>query len=134
MSFIDDLALLVGRLLMAALLLPSGFKKITDLGGTTAMLGRMGVPYPDILAIVGAVVEAGTPILLILGLLPRITAILAGGFVLAATLIAHRFWEFPDAGAQAMQQIQFLKNMGIVGGLMFYFVAGPGRFALGKKG
>lgn len=134
MSFIDDLALLAGRILMAALLLPSGVKKLTDIGGTTAMLGRMGLPYPDILAIVAAVVETGTPLLLVLGLLPRLTAILAGGFVLVATLTAHRFWEFPDAGAQAMQQIQFLKNMGIIGGTMFYFVSGPGRFALGKKG
>ncbi len=132
MTFINDLALLVGRLLMAALLLPSGIKKITNIPGTAAYLGSAGVPYPDIMALVSGVVEVGAPILLILGVLPRITAILTGGFILVATLVSHRFWQMPDATFVA-QQTQFLKNMGLIGGMMFYFVAGPGRFGLGRK-
>lgn len=133
MLFLDNLALLAGRLLLAALLLPSGVKKLLDLPGTTAYMTRMGVPAPDAMAIVAGALETGLPILLILGLMPRITAILTGGFILVATLTAHRFWELTEAGPAMMQQIQFLKNLGLIGGTMFYFVSGAGRFALSAR-
>lgn len=133
MRFLDDLALLTGRILMAALLLPSGVKKLMDIGGTTQMLAAKGLPMPEILAIAAGAAETVAPILLVLGLVPRITAILAGGFVLVATLTSHRFWEIADPAMAMGQQIQFLKNIAIVGGTMFYFVSGAGRFALGGK-
>ncbi|MBA4791358.1 MAG: DoxX family protein [Rhizobiales bacterium] len=133
MTFLDNLALLTGRILLAVLLLPSGVKKLLDLGGTTAYMTRMGVPAPEAMAIVAGVAETGLPILLILGLVPRVTAVLTGGFILVATLTAHRFWEITEAGPAMMQQIQFLKNLGLIGGTMFYFASGAGRFALGAR-
>jgi len=133
MRVLDDVALLVGRLLFAALLLPAGVRKMMDIGGTTQMMTRMGVPYPDLMALAAGIVEVGVPILLILGVVPRITAVLAGGFVLVATLTAHRFWEITDPAAFSQQQTQFFKNIALIGGTMFYFVAGAGRFALGGR-
>ncbi|TCT05948.1 DoxX family protein [Aquabacter spiritensis] len=131
MLFFDNLALLVGRILLAVLILPSGVRKLMDLAGTTAYMTRMGVPAPDAMAVAAGAAEILLPILLLLGLLPRLTAVLTGGFVLVATLTAHRFWEFSEPGPAAMQQIQFLKNLGLIGGTMFYFVAGAGAYAVG---
>ncbi|MFG1421947.1 DoxX family protein [Roseixanthobacter liquoris] len=134
MNRIDDLALLVGRLLMAALFLPSGIRKATNLGGTAQYLGALGVPSPDLMAIAAAATEIGLPILLVLGVVPRLTAFLTGGFVVVTALIAHRFWDVADPAAAAGQQIHFLKNAAIVGGTMFYFVSGAGAFSLsGRK-
>lgn len=133
MTVLDNLALLAGRILLAALLLPSGVRKLMDLSGTAAYMGRMGVPSPDIMAIAAGTAETLLPLLLILGVVPRITAVLTGGFILVATLTAHRFWEIADAGPAMMQQIQFLKNLGLIGGTMFYFVSGAGAYALGAR-
>lgn len=133
MRFLDDLALLTGRILLAALLLPSGVKKLMDIGGTAQMLAAKGLPMPELFALAAGVTETVVPILLVLGLVPRVTAVLAGGFVVVATLTSHRFWEIADPAMAMGQQIHFLKNMAIVGGTMFYFVAGAGRFALGAK-
>ncbi len=133
MRFLDDLALLTGRILMAVLFLPSGVKKIMDLGGTAQMLAAKGLPMPDLFAIAAGVTETAVPILLVLGIVPRLTAVLAGGFVVVATLTSHRFWEIADPAMAMGQQIHFLKNVAIIGGTMFYFVAGAGRFALGGK-
>lgn len=133
MRFLDDLALLTGRILMAVLFLPSGVKKLMDLGGTAHMLGAKGLPMPELFAIAAGVTETAVPLLLVLGFVPRITAVLAGGFVLVATLTSHRFWEVADPAMAMGQQIHFLKNIAIIGGTMFYFVAGAGRFALGGK-
>lgn len=136
MTFIDNLALLCGRILLAVLFLPSGVKKLMDLGGTAAYMTRQGVPAADTMAIVAGVAETAIPILLLLGVAPRIVAVLTGGFTLVATLTAHRFWEFTDPAMAMTQQIQFLKNVGLIGGSMFYFVAGAGAFSVGgaRKG
>lgn len=133
MTVLDNLALLAGRILLAALLLPSGVRKLMDLPGTTAYMTRMGVPSPDVMAVAAGAAETLLPLLLILGVVPRVTAVLTGGFVLAATLTAHRFWEFAEPGPAMMQQIQFLKNLGLIGGTTFYFVAGAGAYAVGAR-
>lgn len=133
MRILDDLALLAGRICLAALFLPSGIGKIGNFAGFTGFLAGKGLPAAPVLAGLTVAVEIIGPVLLILGLFPRITAIVLGGFTLVATLVSHQFWTFPDAAAQSAQQIQFLKNVGIMGAMMLYFAAGPGPFALGAK-
>lgn len=128
---LDDLALLLGRLFLAALFLPSGISKLGNLAGFTGFLAGKGVPAPQVLAPLAAATEIVGPLLLIVGLFPRATAVWLAGFTIVATLVSHAFWTLPDAAAQAAQQTQFLKNVGIIGGLLIYFAAGAGRFSLG---
>ncbi|WP_414470926.1 DoxX family protein [Microvirga sp. M2] len=126
----NDVALLAARLAVAALFLPAGIGKLFGLSGLTAMLAGKGLPYPDLLAMLGVAAEILAPLALILGVAPRLTAILLIGFTLVASLISHSFWTFPDAAQAAQQQTQFFKNLAIVGGLLFYFVSGAGAFSL----
>lgn len=133
MRILDDLALLVGRLCLAALFLPSGIGKLGNLAGFTGFLAGKGVPAPQVFAALAAATEVIAPLLLIVGLFPRVTAVWLAGFTVVATVISHLFWTFPDAAAQSAQQIQFLKNVGIIGGLLVYFAAGPGAISLGGK-
>ena len=50
-------------------------------------------------------------------------------FVIVATGISHRYWEFADA-ARRLQESQFFKNLSIIGGFLLLFATGSGRFAL----
>ncbi len=125
----NDVALLAARLAVAALFLPAGLSKLSGLSGFAAMLAGKGLPYPDLLAALAVAAEILGPVALILGVAPRLTALLLIGFTLVASLISHAFWIFP-AEAQAAQQTQFFKNVAIMGGLLFYFVSGAGRFSL----
>ncbi len=50
-------------------------------------------------------------------------------FVIVATGISHRFWEFADAARRA-QESQFFKNLSIIGGFLLLFVTGGSRFSL----
>ncbi|MFG1345371.1 DoxX family protein [Xanthobacter autotrophicus DSM 431] len=135
MRILDDLALLLGRLCMAALFLPVGIGKIGNIAGFSAMLAAKGVPMPELMTYLTILVEVGGGVLLVLGLLPRIVAVILIGFTAIATATSHVFWGIPDAGAAAAQQIHFFKNVGLIGGLLFYFAAGAGRFAVpfGRK-
>ncbi|MFG1268136.1 DoxX family protein [Xanthobacter sp. DSM 14520] len=133
MRILDDLALLAGRLLMASLFLPAGIGKIGNVAGFAASLAAKGVPMPTLMTYLTIAVEVGGGLLLILGFIPRIVAVVLAGFVVIATATSHIFWLIPDPAAAAGQQIQFFKNAAIIGGLLVYFAAGPGRFALGRK-
>jgi putative oxidoreductase len=135
MERVNDASLLVGRLLMAALFLTSGIPKALQGygGGFAKYLGAQGVPYPEILAIVGVAIEVLVPIALILGIFPRLSALLLIAFVIVATAVAHRFWEFPES-QQSNQMNHFLKNIAVIAGLLFYYVSGPGVWALAGRG
>ena len=125
----NDLVLLLGRLLMAALFLPSGISKLLGFSGFAASLATKGLPYPEAWAAAAVAIEVLGPITLILGFLPRSTALLLIAFVVMASGTTHRYWEFTEAAARRAQEISFYKNVGIIAGLLFYFVSGPGAWS-----
>jgi putative oxidoreductase len=131
MERVNDTILLVGRLLMASVFLNAGipkaigfFSKDAVYTGFLKMVAGTGLPMPEIWALVGILIEVLVPIALILGIWPRLASLLLIAFVVAASLIAHRFWQFPA------ERGSFFKNAALIGGLLFYFASGPGAFAL----
>jgi putative oxidoreductase len=54
---------------------------------------------------------------LAVGILPRLSAFALAGSLVPTTLGAHRFWE-QQGPAATQQRTQFLKNAGILGGLI----------------
>jgi putative oxidoreductase len=124
-----NLLWLVARILIALIFVQSGWGKLMDLDGFAAMLSRGGVPLASVLAPLGALVELGGGIAIVLGLGTRYAAALLIAFTIVATLIAHRFWDYPP-DQQQMQMVQFAKNIAIIGGFLFVFVTGGGQFSL----
>ncbi|MEK0082218.1 DoxX family protein [Benzoatithermus flavus] len=126
---VESLALLLGRLALAAIFLQSGFGKLMNLGGFTQMLASQGVPAPSLLGPVGACIEFFGALAVALGFKARWAALLMIAFTIAATLTAHRFWAVPDA-ERALQQIQFFKNLAILGGFLLLFARGAGPISV----
>ena len=131
MERVNDAFLLIGRLLMASLFLTVGIPKVMQ-GFGAKYLGMLGVPYPEYVGMLATAIEVLVPIALILGVWPRISALLLLAFVVVATVLAHRFWQYPEAQQQA-QMFNFLKNIAIIGGLLFYYVSGPGAWSLSGR-
>src|SRR4051812_4517710 len=71
MHRVNDVVLLLGRLLMAGLFLPSGIGKLMGFSGFAASLAAKGMPYPEAWAAAAVAIEIVGPIALILGFLPR---------------------------------------------------------------
>ncbi len=130
MNRANDALLLLARLLMAALFLPSGIAKAMNFAPFAESLADKGLPYAEVWAYAAVAAEILGPIALILGVFPTYTALLLLVFVAVATGISHRFWEFADAGARRGQEISFYKNVGIVAGLLFYCVGGAGSWSI----
>jgi len=123
---------LAGRILIGALFLTAGIRKILFWGGQVAYFTKLGFPAPEVFTVIAIVIELGGAALLIAGWRTRWVAWLLAAFVLIATVMAHRFWEF-DAAAQANQLNHFLKNLAIIGGLMFVASFGPGPASVDKS-
>src|SRR4029077_1915670 len=93
---VGDTVLLVGRLAMGIIFFQSGFTKLTGLSAFISSLGNRGVPFPDFWGPVGAISEFTGGTLIILGLGTRYAAALIVIFVIIATAISHRYWEFAE--------------------------------------
>jgi putative oxidoreductase len=129
-----DFVLLVGRVLLGWLFLASSAGiggKLWNPAGFAGYLKALGAPAPDLLSWIGALVEALVGAALILGIGTRYAALLCVLFLIIATALAHRYWEYPAAQVQG-QYNNFLKNLAILGGALIIFVTGPGRFSLDR--
>ena len=123
---------LAGRLLLAAIFLVAGFDKLTAFAATSCYLAKLGFPMPDLMTVIAIVLELGGGILLIAGWKIRWAAWALIVFVAVATFAAHRFWEF-DASQYRNQLNHFLKNLALVGGLLFVAAFGPGPLSVDRK-
>jgi putative oxidoreductase len=124
--------LLIGRVLLGVLFLVTGIRKIMFYSGSVAYFAKLGFPAPEVMAVLAILIEVGGGALLILGWQTRRVSWLLGLFVVIATAMAHRFWEF-DAPQYANQMNHFLKNAAIVGGLLYVAVLGAGKLSLDQR-
>lgn len=138
-SWVDDFAtknadplILIGRVLLAWIFVGSAYGAITDFSGSVGYFRSLHVPAPELFTTITVALEVLMSAGLILGIGTRYCAVLVFLFVVVATAIAHRYWEYP-AGQQIGQYNNFLKNISIMGGAMLIFVTGGGRFSLDRK-
>jgi putative oxidoreductase len=127
LSGFNDIALLIGRILIAVLFLMAAYGKFKGLGGTTAYFTRLGVPGPSIAAPIVAIFEALVGLLILVGFKTRLVALAIAVFVVIAALLAHT--NFADQN----QINHFLKNLAIAGGCLALFVSGAGAFSVDAK-
>jgi putative oxidoreductase len=113
---------IAARLLASTIFIAAGTSK---LGGgyaaTQAYMASAGVPgalLPLVIAL-----EVGGGIALLLGFQTRLITLLLAGFCIVAALLFH-------TGADQMQQIMFMKNLSMAGGLLAFTVFGAGRLSL----
>ncbi|HEY1391859.1 MAG TPA: DoxX family protein [Methylibium sp.] len=123
---LDKFGPLLGRILIAALFIPTGFSKITDFQGTMGYVSSVHLPLPAVAVVVAIVIEFGGGIALLAGYKARWVALALALFTLLSAIFFHNFWASPPDQVM-MQTINFWKNVAIAGGLLFVasFGAGP---------
>ncbi|HEV8519074.1 MAG TPA: DoxX family protein [Burkholderiales bacterium] len=126
----DDVIVLLGRVALGAIFVKSGLQKLMALSAFAASLASRGVPQSSMLAVIGATVEFVGGIMIVTGFRVRPASLLMILFVIVATGISHRYWEYADTAARRAQESQFFKNLSILGGFLLLYVCGPGRFSL----
>ena len=129
----QPVVLVVARILLGAIFLIAGTRKIMAYAMTAGYFAKLGFPMPDAMVAVAILFEVGGGLMLLTGFKARWGALGLALFTLVAAFAAHRFWEFSDPAQQANQMNHFLKNLGIVGGMLYVWAFGPGRLSLDKS-
>ncbi len=131
MNALNSFGPLAGRILMALIFVMSGFGKITGFEGTVGYIAGKGLPMPELLAIGAIIVELGGGIMLIVGWNARWAAAAIFVFTAMAAQFFHNFWAVPPAEVQN-QTINFMKNISMMGGLLYVVIHGSGAFSLSR--
>lgn len=129
----QNVAALIGRVLLGLIFILSGFNKIGGFAGTAGYMASQGMPFASVLAVGAIVVELGGGLMLLAGWKARWAAAALFLFVIPATLIFHAFWAADPAQAQN-QFIHFMKNVSIMGGMLMVVAMGPGAFSVDERG
>jgi len=82
---------------------------------------------------IDAGVKVGAGALFALGRFPRLSALLLSGSIVPTTLAGHRFWEHTDPKERFGQLSHFLKNAGLLGGLLLAAVDTQGKPSVGWR-
>ena len=123
---------LIARILLALMFLLAGISKFAGLEGTAGYIASKGLPLPQLLAFGTAALEVVGAVMLIIGWQARWAALALAAFTLLATMLFHNFWALP-AEQQMVQQLMFMKNISVVGGLLVVFSLGAGTLSLDQR-
>ncbi len=132
MSKFQNAYALVGRLLIALLFVPAGLSKIGGFDGTVGYIASKGLPAPSLGAVIAILVEVGLGLALAFGFKTRATALVLAVFTVVAGIIFHNFWAM-EAAQVMVNQIMFMKNLAIAGGLLGVVAWGAGAYSLDSK-
>ena len=123
---------LVGRILLALMFVLAGFSKIGGFDGTVGYIASKGLPAPALLAALTIVLEVGGGLAIMFGYFTRWSALALAGFTLLASVIFHAFWSLP-ADQQMMQQLMFMKNLAVSGGMFMVAAFGAGSISIDAR-
>lgn len=117
----------LARPMMAGVFVAGGVDALRDpkpraeLSGdvSTRVAGAVGLPQdPETLVKLNGGVQVAAGVMLAMGWFPRLAAGALAVTVVPTTLAGHRFWEEENPDARRQQQVHFLKNLAVCGGLI----------------
>jgi len=124
MKKLEDIGILVARILMPILFISAGWGKITGYAGTQQYMEAMGVP--GALLPLTILLEFGGGLAILFGLLTRTTALITAIFTLMTAVLFHSNF------AEGMNSLMFMKNMTIAGGYLLLALTGPGAISIDR--
>lgn len=121
----------LGQLCLGVMFIKLGGDALREPGGRPDAVAKIGIPNPEL-----AVRANGATMLLAgLGLAldrwPRLAALVLAGLLVPTTYAGHAFWNSPPGVARTGNLIHFLKNLGLIGGLLIAATTKPERRAEG---
>lgn len=126
---------LAGRICIGGLFLLSGMTKLLDPIGTRQYMVAMGMTSgTDLFYAAAILLELGGGLSLLLGWWSRVGAAALIVFLVTATMIFHRTsMSFVHDATVQDQQFHVMKNLAIIGGLIYVLAQGAGSLSLDAR-
>ena len=122
---INNLALLIARVLLSVMFIKAGYDKIGGFGGVQKYMDSAGVPGALLPLVILA--EIGFGLMVLVGYKTRYAALALAGFTVIASFLFH--FKLSDQ----VQYLFFMKNMAIAGGFLALMVAGAGAHSVDAR-
>jgi putative oxidoreductase len=106
------------RWLLAPIFVISGSEVFAEPSARAAKADALGIPNPELATRANAAFMAVAGVALGLGIAPRLVATGLIVSLIPTTVAGHAFWEEQNPKTAAAQRVQFLKNLGLMGGLL----------------
>jgi len=116
---------LAARICLALIFLNAGIKHVLGFSGFVDTISQT-LPLAGLLAVFTVIFLLLGSISLLLGYKVQIGATLLILFLIPATVVFHNFLADPG------ELTSFLKNLGLIGGLLLLIYTGPGKVSLDK--
>jgi|ERR1700733_880474 putative oxidoreductase len=126
---IHDEIILAARLLLAALFLVFGWRKLTDLSGTFNQMVHEGLHLPGLATAVSTFMELPVAFAVAIGAFTRPAALLMALYTVGTAFIGHHFWTV-KAADRVDSMDGFFKDLSIVGGFLLLFITGAGKYSV----
>jgi putative oxidoreductase len=124
----------LGRLLLCTIFFMAAVgNKIPHFSQVAGYMEAAGVPAPQLMLVGSIVFLIAGSLSVIIGYKARIGAVLLLVFLALATYYFHAFWTLTDPRAQQEQMIQFMKNLSMMGAMLFIVANGPGPMSLDAR-
>ena len=112
---------LAARICLSLIFLKAGISHLIGYSSTVEMMAGQGLPIPDVLLIFTIIFQLLGGLALVLGYKVKIGSLLLIAFLIPATLVFHN----PVGDING-----FLKNIGLIGGLLMVMYAGAGALSI----
>jgi len=115
------------RPLLSAVFVWGGLASLRRPGPRVEAARAAGLSSPEKLVRVNAGTDLVAGLALATNRLPRLSALVLAGSLVPTTYVGHPFWTEKDKAARAQQQVHFLKNLAVLGGLLLAVADTGGR-------
>lgn len=130
MTWLNSAALaLIARLCLVVLFPVSAIDKIVHWNAALKQADSSRVPGGAALLVMAIVIELVTPLCIVIGWHDRLAAFVLAGFCAVTAVLYHPFWKYADfwtpgdSNKGRRNLWDFLKNFGLVGGLLLLVIA-----------
>lgn len=120
----------LARPLMAAVFVSEGASGLKSPGARVEAVRDAGLSEPEKLVQTSAATQLVGGLALATGRLPRLSALALAATVVPSTYLHQAFWTETDKQVKAEKQQHFLKNLGLLGGLLLAAADTGGRESL----
>ncbi len=117
-----SLAKTLGHTLLSTIFISGGWSAFTKPDGRAQKVEQAGIPLARQATILNAAAMTLAGSALALDIAPKLASLVLIGTMIPTTYVGHAFWQEDAPANRAGQQIHFLKNVAIIGGLLMVLV------------
>lgn len=113
-----DYLFVLGRVLLGGYFLMNGYMHFKNLAGNTGYAQSKGVPMPKMAVMVSGLMMLVGGLGILTGTQMNFSVLLIAVFLVVTTFKMHQFWKITDPMQKMGEQINFYKNLGLLGAML----------------